>query len=86
LEIDNHPNHASPTAVSGVCHYEYVTAWDSKRDPWYTGVLKVEGELSTYVVRPDAKVMFMVPGGVDEDGVAPWLTKNGWTACARRRE
>jgi hypothetical protein len=45
LEIDNHPNRASTTAVSGVCHYEYVTAWDSKRDPWYTGVLKVEGEL-----------------------------------------
>jgi hypothetical protein len=35
----------------------------------------------TYMVRPDAKVMFMVPGtDVDEDGVAPWLNKNGWTA------
>jgi dipeptidyl aminopeptidase/acylaminoacyl peptidase len=35
----------------------------------------------TFVVRSDAKVMFMVPGtDVDENGVAPWLTKNGWAA------
>jgi dipeptidyl aminopeptidase/acylaminoacyl peptidase len=36
-----------------------------------------------YVVRPDAKETFMVPGTQAEDGadhVGEWLRKNGWTA------
>lgn len=37
----------------------------------------------TYVVRPDAKQSFMVPGTDKDDGVdhvTPWLKKNGWVA------
>ena len=37
----------------------------------------------TYVVRPDAKQSFMVPGTDKDDGVdhvTPWLRKNGWQA------
>ena len=37
----------------------------------------------TYVVRPDAKQSFMVPGTDNDDGVdhvTPWLKKNGWQA------
>ena len=37
----------------------------------------------TYVVRPDAKQSFMVPGtdkDDDVDHVTPWLKKNGWQA------
>ena len=37
----------------------------------------------TYVVRPDAKQSFMVPGTQKDDNidhVAPWLKKNGWQA------
>jgi len=37
----------------------------------------------TYVVRPDAKQSFIVPGSDKDDGgdhVTPWLKKNGWEA------
>jgi hypothetical protein len=37
----------------------------------------------TYVVRPDAKQSFIVPGTDKDDGVdhvTPWLKKNGWEA------
>jgi len=37
----------------------------------------------TYVVRPDAKQSFMVPGTDRDDGkdhVTPWLKSHGWTA------
>jgi hypothetical protein len=37
----------------------------------------------TYVVRPDAKQTFMVPGTEKDDNVdhlTPWLKKNGWQA------
>jgi hypothetical protein len=37
----------------------------------------------TYVVRPDAKQTFIVPGTDKDDGqdhVTPWLKKNGWQA------
>jgi len=37
----------------------------------------------TYVVRPDAKQSFMVPGTDKDDSVdhvTPWLKKNGWVA------
>ncbi len=37
----------------------------------------------TYVVRPDAKQMFIVPGTDKDDGVdhvTPWLKQNGWQA------
>jgi hypothetical protein len=37
----------------------------------------------TYVVRPDAKQTFVVPGTDKDDGVdhlTPWLKKNGWQA------
>lgn len=37
----------------------------------------------TYVVRPDGKQSFMVPGADKDDGadhVTPWLKKNGWVA------
>lgn len=36
-----------------------------------------------YVVRPDGKQSFVVPGSETDDGdeaIAPWLKKNGWTA------